>query len=189
MDTIKSGYILYSMSIMTVVIRLGQLLMDISPISHSIRSTIRRFRIVLFLAELNNLELWATEIGNAYLEAFTLENVYIVAGPEFKEHEGPILILNKAINELRRSGSRWHDRFSQCVSELGFFPCKSETDIWIRRNGDLYKYVAVYVDDLAIAMKKPRNLLIFWRMFINSKKRVQGLSYFTWVWISRVTTT
>jgi len=28
-------------------------------------------RIVLFLAELNHLETWATDIGNAYLEADT----------------------------------------------------------------------------------------------------------------------
>jgi hypothetical protein len=43
---------------------------------------LRGFRIVLFLAELNQLELWVTDIGNAYLEAFTSEKVYIIAGPE-----------------------------------------------------------------------------------------------------------
>jgi hypothetical protein len=30
-------------------------------------------RIITFLAELNGLDLWATDIGNAYLEAFTME--------------------------------------------------------------------------------------------------------------------
>ena len=44
--------------------------------------SLRGFRIVLFLAELNHLELWTTDIGNAYLEAFTSEKVYIIAGPE-----------------------------------------------------------------------------------------------------------
>jgi hypothetical protein len=38
--------------------------------------SLRGFRLVLFLEELNNLELWATNIGNAYLEAFTSELVY-----------------------------------------------------------------------------------------------------------------
>ena len=32
--------------------------------------TIRGFRIVMFLAELNGLDLWATDIGNAYLESY-----------------------------------------------------------------------------------------------------------------------
>jgi hypothetical protein len=30
-------------------------------------------RIITFLAKLNGLDLWATDIGNAYLEAFTME--------------------------------------------------------------------------------------------------------------------
>jgi hypothetical protein len=32
----------------------------------------------MFMAELKNLELWATDIDNAYLEALTAENVYII---------------------------------------------------------------------------------------------------------------
>jgi hypothetical protein len=43
------------------------------------------FRLVLFLAELNDLQLWATDKGNAYLEAYTTEKVYIIASPEFGE--------------------------------------------------------------------------------------------------------
>jgi Reverse transcriptase (RNA-dependent DNA polymerase) len=112
-------------------------------------------RIVLFLAELNNLELWATDNGNAYLESFTSETVYIAAGPEFKEHEGHILIISKELYGLQSSGARWHDRFSDCISELGFFTCKPEPDIWMCRNGHFYEFVAVYVDDLAIVIKIP----------------------------------
>jgi hypothetical protein len=121
--------------------------------------SLRGFRLVLFLAELNELELWATDVGNAYLEAFTSEKVYIVAGPEFKELEGHVLIISKALYGLRSSGARWHDRFADCISELGFFPCKSEPDIWMRKNGNIYEYVAVYVDDLAIAMKNPKEFV------------------------------
>ena len=118
--------------------------------------SLRGFRLVVFLAELNQLQLWATDIGNAYLEAYTSEKVYIIAGPEFKELQGHILIISKALYGLRSSGARWHDRFADCVRELGFFPCKAEPDIWMRRKGNLYEYVAVYVDDLAIAMKNPK---------------------------------
>jgi hypothetical protein len=45
--------------------------------------SLRGLRIITFLSELNGLDLWATGIGNAYLEAFTMEWNYIVAGPEF----------------------------------------------------------------------------------------------------------
>ncbi len=87
------------------------------------------FRLVLFLAELNGLETWATDVGNAYLEAKTSEKVYIIAGPEFGEREGHILVIVKALYGLRSSGARWHDRCADCLRDLGFFPCKAEPDI------------------------------------------------------------
>ena len=41
----------------------------------------------IFLGELNNLELWGADIGNAYLEANTHEKLFIIAGAEFAELE------------------------------------------------------------------------------------------------------
>jgi hypothetical protein len=35
--------------------------------------SLRGLQSVTLLAELNGLDLWATDIGNAYLEAFTME--------------------------------------------------------------------------------------------------------------------
>jgi hypothetical protein len=47
------------------------------------------------------------------------------------------------------------------LKEIGFTPCKAEPDIWIRlsNDGTHYEYVAVYVDDLMIAMKTPQDLV------------------------------
>jgi hypothetical protein len=91
--------------------------------------SLRGSRIVLFLVDLHNLEICATNIGNTYLEAFASEKVYFIAGPEFGEHEGHILIISRALYQLRSSGARWHDRFSDCIRELVFFPFKAESDI------------------------------------------------------------
>jgi hypothetical protein len=96
---------------------------------------LRGFRIVLFLDKLNHLKLWSTDIVYAYLEAYTSEKVYIIAGPEFGEREGHILIISKALHGLQSSGARWHNRFADCVREIGFFPCKAEADIWMRKKG------------------------------------------------------
>jgi hypothetical protein len=114
-------------------------------------------RIVTFLSELNGLDLWATDIGNAYLEAFTMEQNYIVAGPEFGQLEGHYLIIVKALYGLHTSGLRWHERFADCLHNEGFSPCKAEPDIWMRLNGDLYEYVATYVDDLCLGMLDPKS--------------------------------
>src|SRR5687768_3078512 len=45
-------------------------------------------RIFLFISELNGLIVWATDVGSAYLEAFTNEMVCIIAGPEFENLQG-----------------------------------------------------------------------------------------------------
>ena len=40
---------------------------------------------------------------------------------------------------------------------MGFVPSKADTDIWMRRNGDIWEYIATYVDNLAIIMKDPKS--------------------------------
>jgi hypothetical protein len=60
------------------------------------------------LAELNGLELWGADVGNAYLEVKTKEKVYIIGGPEFGPLEGHTLLVDKALYGLRSSGLRWH---------------------------------------------------------------------------------
>ncbi len=117
--------------------------------------SLRGFRLLLFLAELNHLGLWSTDISSAYLEAYTNEKVCILAGPEFGPLVGHRLIIDKALYGLRTSGQRWYDRFAACMREEGFFPCKSEPDIWMRENQGIYEYVAVYVDDIAFAVRDP----------------------------------
>ncbi|MEL7196229.1 MAG: reverse transcriptase domain-containing protein [Bacteroidota bacterium] len=122
--------------------------------------SLRGLRLVVFLGELNNLEAWAGDIGSAYLEAKTREKLYIIAGPEFKELEDHILLIYKALYGLRTSGARWHDRFADCMREMGFFASKAEPDIWMRAQEDkYYEYIAVYVDDLAIAAKDPASII------------------------------
>jgi len=121
--------------------------------------SLRGLRLMLFLAELNGLETWATDIGNAYLEAETNEKVYIIAGPEFGERRGHLLVIFKALYGLRTSGLRWHERLADCLRDMGFEPCKAEPDIWMRRNGDVYEYIATYVDDLAVAAKDPKSII------------------------------
>jgi hypothetical protein len=82
---------------------------------------------------------------------------YIVAGPEFGQLEGHYLIIVKALYGLHTSGLRWHERFADCLCNEGISPCKAEPDIWMRLNGNLYEYVATYVDDLCLGMLDPKS--------------------------------
>ena len=62
--------------------------------------SLRGFRMLVFLAELNGLKLWGTDISSAYLEAYTREKVCIMAGPEFGPLAGHRLVVSKALYGL-----------------------------------------------------------------------------------------
>ena len=120
--------------------------------------SLRSLRMVVFLSQLNNLEIWGADVGNTYLEAYTDEKLCIIAGPEFKELQGHLLIMIKALYGTCSGGARWHDRLFDILQELKFKPSKADPDVWMRPEpgGTCYEYIAVYVDDLAIAAKDPQ---------------------------------
>jgi hypothetical protein len=76
--------------------------------------------MVAFLSELNGLELWATDICNAYLEAKMSELVFIIPSPEFGDLEGHMFIIYKPLYGLCSSGLCWHEHFSACLRDMGF---------------------------------------------------------------------
>ena len=57
--------------------------------------SLRNISLAMFLSELNDLQLWGVDVGNAYLQALTTEKLYIVAGPEFEEFQGMILLCTR----------------------------------------------------------------------------------------------
>ena len=127
--------------------------------------SLRNHRLVIFLGKLNNLDLWGADIGNAYLDAFTDEKLYIVAGTEFQELEGYILIFLKALYGLKSSGKRWAEVSHGILRDMKFLPSKADPCIRLRKAPNLrcYEYIAVYVDDLCIGAESPAQLFKFSR--------------------------
>jgi len=121
--------------------------------------SLRGIHLLTFVAELNDLEVWATNIGDAYLKSYTQEKVHIIAGPEFGDRQGHTLIIRKASYGLKSSGLRWHKRLPDTLRDMGFIPSKAERNIWMRDCGDHYEHIAVCVDDLLIASEDPSSII------------------------------
>ena len=134
--------------------------------------SLRSLRMVVFLSQLNDLEIWEADVGKAYLEAYTDEKLCIIAGPEFRELQGHLLIMIKALYRTCSGGARWHDRLFDILQELKFKPSKADPDVWMRPEpgGTCYEYIDVYVDDLAIAAKDPQ-------AFCNELKKKYNLKF------------
>ncbi|MGH3053999.1 MAG: reverse transcriptase domain-containing protein, partial [Gaiellaceae bacterium] len=122
-------------------------------------------RIAFLLASVNELDLMLGDIGNAYVNAYTQEKVYALAGPEFNEHEGCVVIIVKALYGLKTSSARWHAHLSDTLKSIGFKPCRADTDMWMRpaekRDGTVYyEYLIVYVDDILAISENARSVLL-----------------------------
>jgi hypothetical protein len=112
-------------------------------------------RILVFLAELNSLELCAGDVGNAYLEAYTQEKVCFIAGKEFEDygHSGHLLMIVKALYGLKTSGAHWHEKLADSLRCLEYVSSKADSDLWMKDCGDHWSYLCVWVDDLLYAGK------------------------------------
>ena len=91
--------------------------------------SIRSITLVILLAKLNNLEVWGADIGNVYLEAKTKEKLYVVAGPEFEELEGHILVIFKALYGLKSPCLRWSQMIHDIMLDMDFSTCLVTTSL------------------------------------------------------------
>ena len=129
---------------------------------------------MIFLGKLNDLELFGADIGNAYLEAKTKEKVYFIANKGFGELEGHTMGIYKALYGLKTSGKRWYERMADVLKDMGFKMSKIGRGIWMQDCSNHYKYIAVYVDDLAIASQDPQGLIDTLRNNYNFKIKGVG---------------
>ena len=69
-----------------------------------------------------------------------------------------LLIISKALYGLKSSGLRWHHRLVEILRSFGWIQCKADSDIWMKYCSTHYEYIGVYVDDLELALKRPKEL-------------------------------
>jgi hypothetical protein len=111
-------------------------------------------RVALTLAALNDLEVKAGDVLNAYITAPITEKVWTILGPEFGADEGKVAIIVRALYGLKSAGAAFRAHLASCMRELGYVSCKADPDLWLRpetRPDDetrYYSYILCYVDDI-----------------------------------------
>ena len=117
-------------------------------------------RLAFAIGAMQGLEVCAADIATAFLYGKTREKVYIIAGPEFgPELEGQKLIVQGGLYGLKTSAARYHETCSAVLRKLGFKPTKIDADLYIRKKGDHYEYLATYVDDILAWGKEPLKII------------------------------
>ena len=113
-----------------------------APTSMTYSSVVARdsVRLVLLHAALNDIDLLAADIGNAYLYTQCRERIWTIAGTEFDELWGSVLIIEKALYGLKSSGAAWRAILRQIVLEMEF--CDTTADHYVyRRVATKPKYI------------------------------------------------
>ena len=60
-----------------------------------------------------------------HIKAYTKEKLYIIAGPEFRDREGNVMVIIKALCSLRTSGACFHEKSADTLLVMHFLPCIS----------------------------------------------------------------
>jgi hypothetical protein len=115
---------------------------------------------------LNDLEVFAADIQNAYLTSPCKEKLYTILGKEF----GPNRKVKKAIvvwafYGLKLASSSFRNHLASCLKQLGFTSSRGDPDVWFwpaqKSNGEeYYEYLFVYRDDILAIGVDPNDILM-----------------------------
>jgi hypothetical protein len=108
------------------------------------------------LAALNDLDLLAADVGNAYINADAREKVYFIAGDEFGiMNKGKKVVIVKALYGLKSSGAAWRAHLAEVLNDSGYTSSLADPDVWYQAETkvdgfEYYAYVLIYVDDILV---------------------------------------
>lgn len=116
-------------------------------------------RLALTLAALNNLQLKAGDVLNAYITAPCKEKIWTVLGPEFGEDAGKRAVIVRALYGLKSAGAAFRSHLAECMRQIGYKPCLADPDIWMKAEvrdtpsgpQRYWSYILCYVDDILVA--------------------------------------
>ena len=104
-----------------------------SSITYSSVVSRESVRIVFLLASLNDLYIFACDIGNAYSNAKFREKIWTEAGTEFGNENGTVMIIARAIYGLKSSGAAWRSKTEENLMLLGYKPSNADADVRMKR--------------------------------------------------------
>lgn len=122
-------------------------------------------RIAFTYAALNGLDILASDIQNAYLQAPVSEKYWTTCGPEFgPECNGKKARVVRALYGLKSAGRDFRNHLRDCMTQLGYESCLADPDLWMRKGvnkegKDYYEYMLLYVDDCLCVSSEPRAAL------------------------------
>lgn len=124
-------------------------------------------RIALLTAALNDVDVWAADVMNAYITAPCREKIWTTLGPEWGKDQGRKAIVVRALYGLKSSGAAFRAHLGKFMADMGYKPCKADPDLWMKpqtkkkanKEERYYAYILCYVDDLLVIHHDPKSVM------------------------------
>ncbi len=89
-------------------------------------------RIALMLAALNDLQVKAGDVLNAYITAPVKEKVWTILRPEYGNNSGKSAIIVRALYGLKSAGAAFCAHLASFMRRMGYTSCKADPDLWFK---------------------------------------------------------
>ena len=89
-------------------------------------------RICLIIVDLENLDILASEIYNAYPTGAFREKFWMRAEPEFVNLEEKVLVVKMALYSLKYSGAAFREFLEEMLGDIGFRSSIANPGVWMR---------------------------------------------------------
>ena len=115
-------------------------------------------RLIFAISAGLNLELHHLDIETTFLHGDLDEEIYMEQPPYFIDPKHPydVCKLKKSLYGLKQSPRMWHLKLHTYLESIGFTRLQAEPNLYIRKEGNVFVILGVYVDDLPIASNSIR---------------------------------
>ena len=123
------------------------------------------FRIAFTYTALKNLDVYAADVQNAYLQAPSSRKDYIICGPKFGlENVGKIALIHRALYGGKTAGRDFRNNLRACMRHLHFTSCPADPDVWMRPakrsdGSEYYEYILLYTEYALSISENPDRIL------------------------------
>jgi hypothetical protein len=139
-----------------------------NPIGSTYAGVVSResIQIAFTYAALNNVDICAANIRNAYLQqAPSSQKDYIVYGAEFGiENVGKVALIHRALYGGKSAGKDFRNHLRSYMRHLNFVSYPADPDVWMRPathsgGSEHYEYILLYTDDALVISQHAENVL------------------------------
>jgi hypothetical protein len=115
---------------------------------------------VLTFAHSQDWQIHQLDVKNAFLHGTPIETVYYSQPTGFADTAFPdhVCKLNESLYGLKQAPRAWYSRFATYLFSLGFIEAKSDTSLFVFRQGTDTVYLLLYVDDIVLTAASPQLL-------------------------------